>query len=244
MAVLELNLDDKPNLTKMLLNNKPLAMEVLTVFAQLMEEACDPSKGITWAELPKKLNPELSFTTLIKGILRGSLDVRQMSPTSFAALQEEVHPLAYLGGRHDVLSGKMQYWNWRDHFKLPHDAVIGIETVAEIIRKLWYYGRYVNVEQLSKAITSNQVATFRGIDQLPLLPMIPALTYQREQYGDLHVGKFLRDIGAFDCGHLNEVSSHDSKVWCPACAKDEPVQIGNCAVCPSCNAGFMLAKEH
>lgn len=229
----EIDVRDKPNLYRAMIENPELAREVIRTFTQLMDESFDPTKGVQWAEMPKLLNSQLTFQSLIRGTLRGALDLRDMNPDAFDAVREEVHPLSMLTPRKDWLQGGTRTWNWRNHFKLPDDVRISEETVAQIVRKTLYYSKYIDVEKYQKAIEANQIATFRGIDQVPLLPMVPALRYQTKQFGELHMGIFLDDIGALDCGVLAEATT-----ICPACNLPHLKEVANHYVCMGCNAGY------
>lgn len=231
-----LQTDDKPHLDNLLRSNPKLAKEVIQTFAELMEEACDPANGIPWAELPKRFSPELAFKDLIKGILHGALNLRDINPNAYDALLEEVHPLSMLAPRKNWLDGGMRYADWRAHFRLPPGAEINQETIAQIFRRLLRYYRYVDVEALAHALINKQIKTFEGLGErnVQTLPFVPALRYQQKHFGDLHVGRFYDEIGAFDCGSVSEQT--DS---CPACGRPDLTEIGNYFVCLACNAGFI-----
>jgi hypothetical protein len=230
--------DDKPNLDRLLSDSatKKQAMEVISTFVELMDYACNPDNSIPWIDLPKKFSQELTFKELIHGILKGSLDLKDIDPEAYDVIKEEVHPLSMLTPRWNHLEDKMIYKNWRSHFRLPKDSQVNQETIAAIFRKLLRYYKYVNVESLASAIINNQVATFQSMDQAKLLPFYPALRYQQETKGDLAVGKFLDEIGSLDCGTLHNPEDDQ----CPACKVDTLNRIGNFLVCPSCNGGWRI----
>lgn len=230
--------DDKPNLEKAMKENPEQAKEVISVFVSLMEEAFSRDKGVTWAELPKQLHKDLDFGSLVRGVLRGSLDLKDISPESFDALKVEIHPLAMLQPRKNYLDGSMRYTNWRNHFSLPDDAQVNEKTVADIFRKLLRYGRFVKIDELRKALEANQIAVHRGLGdvQMEKLPFTPALRYQREHFGELHVGKFMDEVGFFDCGTIGK--GFEGPV-CPACGHDSLDRIEDYALCLDCNAGFI-----
>lgn len=231
--------DDKPNLERMLKENPKLAKEVIGTFVEMMEEACDPEKGLMWAELPQLFSESLTFNMLIKGILRGSLDLKDINPDDFDVIKEEVHPLSMLMPRKDYLNGGMRRYNWRNHFRLPQDAEINEETIATIFRTLLRYYKYINVKTLANALINNQIATFQGLGErnVELLPFVPALRYQQAKFGDLHVGKFLENIGFLDCGDWLYGDENE----CPCCQHPEVMSIGNkYKGCLSCNAGFEI----
>ena len=226
---------DKPHLAKAMKTEPALAKEVIETFVQLMDEAFDPEKGIRWVDLPKEFHKDMTFRDVVRGILRGALDVRQMNPDAFDVIKAEVHPLSMLMPRKNVLDGTTRAYNWRSHFQLPDDALPTEDTVAKIIRKLLRYGKYVSIQHLQEALEYNQVATYRGLgeEQVKKLPFYPALRYQQETFGELHVGKFFGDVGLLDCGeYVGEV--------CPACQRQDIVQIDESYYgCMSCNAGYI-----
>jgi hypothetical protein len=227
-----IKLDDKPNLATALSENPDLAKQVIATFVQLMEESFDHTKGIAWANLPPLLHDELDFQTLVTGILRGSLDCKQLNPDVFDALGVEVHPLAILSPRKDYIDGGTRYYDWRNHFGLPSDTK-PIEAIEPTIRKLLRYAKVINVGTLQRHLEANQIATYRGLgdEQVKKLPYYPALRYQRDTFGDLHVGKFYDDVGFFDCGT-------NDKDYCLACNRYDMRQVANYKLCLACNAGY------
>lgn len=226
---------DKPHLERAMKENPKLAQEVIGTFVSLMEESFDGSKGLPWTKIPAELHRDLTFNDLIHGILRGSLDLRAMNPDAFDALKIEVHPLSMLSPRKNWIDGSMRRYNWRGHFKMPEEAEITEETISNIFRKLLRYAKYIKVDDLYKAMEANQLTTFRGLGErsVALLPMVPALRYQKARFGDLHVGKFYDDIGFLDCGDLGEPKTH-----CPACTHPDLTVLGEYTGCLNCNAGF------
>jgi hypothetical protein len=233
MSSFTIKLDDKPNLTKALQTNPELAKQVIATFVQLVEESFDDSKGIAWAELPQQLHQDLTFPDLIKGVLRGALDTKKLNPIAFDALRIEVHPLSILSPRKNYIDGGVKYYDWRNHFGLPQDAFINVDTVEQVIRKLIRYAKVISVETLQRHLEVNQIATYRGLgdEQVRKLPFYPALRFQSQKFGDLHVGKFYDDVGFFDCGTSDEE-------YCPACNRYDLRQVGEYKVCLSCNAGY------
>jgi hypothetical protein len=241
MATINLKTDDKPHLSALMKSNPKLAKEVIETFVSCMEEACNPESGMMWAELPGKFSDQLSFRDLILGILKGSLDLKELNPEAFDAIKEEVHPLSMLMPRKDWLNGGMRRYEWRNHFRLPKDAQINQDTVSDIFRKLLRYYKYVKVDDLAYAMINNQIKTFEGLGErnVAMLPFVPALRYQQKHFGDLHVGKFFDDIGALDCGEIG------TEVECPSCQTpyNELWYLGEHIICPSCNAGFKVKEE-
>lgn len=236
MAKFSIDTADKPHITDLMKSNPKLAKEVIETFVQCMEEAANPTNGMAWADLPKKFSEDLSFKELILGILKGSLDLKDINPDAFDAIKEEVHPLSMLMLRRDYLNGGVRRYDWRSHFRLPKDARIDQETIANIFRKLLRYYKYVKVDDLAYALVNNQVKTFEGLGErnVELLPFIPSLRYQQAKFGDLHVGKFFDTVGALDCGMWVDQDE------CPACqapANDMYV-TGKYHICQNCNAGY------
>ena len=233
----KITLDNKPNLRRMVEKEPELAQQVIRTFVDMMEEAADPSKGIRWADLPKELaENRITFKQLVTGILRGTMDVQEINPDTFDVLKAEVHPFAYFATRKNMLDGTIKFPKWRKHFGFPHDTPLDEHSIAADMRSILRYTRYVDVQALQQALESNQVATYRGLGEraIELLPFVPALKYQQEHFGDLHVGKFFDEIGAFDCGPLPEGMS----VTCSACKHKSLEDLGNYFICLSCNAGF------
>lgn len=238
----DITLKDKPNLRKAFEDNPQKMKEVIATFVSLMEESFDQEKGIPWVDLPEKFG--CTFPELIKGILRGSLDLKGINPDTFDAIKEELHPLSMLAPRKNKLTGGLRHFNWRGHFRLPEGTPVNEETIQEIFKKLLRYGKYINFTQLYEAIQSNPITAYKSLSdkQIELLPFIPALRYQKEHFGDLHVGKMFTDIGAFDCGDWKE-----GYPVCLACEiGDDPlIHLQNHVVCPRCNAGFYApAPDH
>lgn len=234
----KIRLDDKPNLQRALANDPERAKEVIATFVSLIEESFDERKGIQWSKLPEELAPELTFRDLISGILRGALDARLINPDTFDVLKVEVHPLSMLTPRRNYIDGGMKYYQWREHFKLPPTAPVNGETVERIIRKLLRYAKYIDIATLQEHLMTNQIATYRGLgaEQVAKLPFYPALRYQRETFGDLHVGKFYDEVGFLDCGANGED-------YCLSCSRYDLQRIGNYKVCLSCNAGYINERR-
>jgi hypothetical protein len=230
---------DKPRLEALMKSDKGKAKEVINTFVSLMEEALDDSNAIPWVDLPEKFGGGLTFPQLIKGILHGSLDLKDLKPTVYDVFREEVHPLSMLMPRKDALTGEVRYHDWRNHFRLPPNTPVNQDTIAAIFRKLLRYYKYVDIDDLAGSIMANQIATFKGLGDhnVQVLPFYPALRYQKETKGELHVGMFMDDIGAFDCGTVSDLEI------CLACESPEPVvDLGDKLICLSCNAGYEKAK--
>lgn len=233
MAIMNINTDNYPHLTQLIKENPVKAKEVMGVFISLIDESVKEK----WHELPQMFSGgELSFESMIKGILHGSLDLPEMNPEAYDALKEEVHPLSMLAPRKDYGKGITRVYDWRSHYRLPRNAPVNQDTIAEIFRKLLRYYKYVKIDDLAKATILNQVATFQSMDEALRLPYYPAIRYQQEHMGDLAVGTFFSDVGAFDLGTLKEKPE-----ICLACNEPSELwEIGNKIVCPRCNGGWEL----
>lgn len=229
----KISLDDKPNLARLLKEHPDQAKEIISTFVELMEE----SVSHNWYTLPSKFSADLKFKMLVKGILYGSLNLKGINPDAYEVLGEEVHPLSMLSPRMNFLSGEKRYANWRNHYRLPKGSEITQQTIEQIFCKLLRYYKYVDIESLANALVANQVKAYEGLGSRALehLPFIPALRYQQNKFGDLHVGKFYDDIGAFDCGETDDVE-------CPACHTTDLKTVGTYKVCPNCNGGFHEAS--
>lgn len=235
----KIKLTDKPHLSKALQENPQAAKEVIATFTQLMEEAFAPEKSIIWSDLPKKFHPQLTFSMLIKGILRGSLDVKDIDPDTYAVFFEEVHPLSRMSTRANPLGGNT-YSSWRKHFQVPEDTRVNEEVIADLFRKMLRYTKYIDIQTLHKYLDVNQIATYRGLglEQVEKLPFYPALRFQRANFGELHVGTFFVNIGFFDCGPIASDTED-----CPACQRPNLKTIGKYKCCLECNSGFDPVKE-
>jgi hypothetical protein len=233
--------DDKPKLEALMKSNPAKAKEIIGTFVGLIEESLDDSNAIPWVDLPEKFGGGLTFPQLIKGILHGSLDLKDISPKAYDVFKEEVHPLSMLMPRKDDMSGEIRYHDWRNHFRLPPNTPISQDTIAAIFRKLLRYYKYVDIDDLAGSIMANQIATFKGLGEhnVQILPFYPALRYQKENMGELHVGMFIDDIGALDCGKWDGGIEHPH---CSACNHHAMEDLGKYMLCLSCNAGFEKAE--
>ena len=240
MALLDfkINLDDKPKLAKALADNPALAKEVIQTFVQMMEESFNSDNGIKWADLPKELNDKLTFNDLIKGVLHGILSTKKINPDTFDVLKVEVHPLSILAPRKNYIDGGLKYYDWREIFKLDANEPIDANTISKILQKIMRYAKYLDMQTLAEHLQMNQIATYRGlgIEQVKKLPFFPALCYQKEKFGDLHVGTFYNDIGFLNCGE----NEHD---YCVSCNRYDLHSINDYKVCLACNAGYKKGGE-
>lgn len=239
----KINLTDKPNVSAALLENPALAKEVIGTFVKLIEEAFDPEKGYTWAELPKLLHKNLTFSDLIRGILRGALDVKDMDREMFDTFKQEVHPLSILSARPSEYDPKkLKATNWRVHFKVDKAEQIGEDVIAEIIRNMLAYTRWIPLSDWYQAYNTNQVTAYRGKGDITVqsLPFIPALDMQQRLFGSLSVGKRLMDTALFDCGTIEEEPDN-----CPCCKfpKESMFKYQDLVGCYNCNAGFRVVNE-
>lgn len=237
MAKLNIDTKNYPHLDDLIKTNPAKAKEIMGVFIGLIDETIEHG----WHELPQLFGrDELTFEALIKGILHGSLDLPDINPEAYDAIKEAVHPLSMIGIRKDPITGKISNYNWREHFKLPSTAAVNQDTIAEIFRKLLRYYKYLDVAKLAKAVWSNQVMTHQSMNECERLPFFPALRYQKQHFGDLHVGMFFSDVGAFDCGEYPKLGEWNHNL-CPACQGEDELWEGTAdkLICPRCNAGFI-----
>ena len=235
---IKINLDDKPNLRTAMVKDKEKAKEVISVFVEAMEESFS-EKGIRWADLPKEIHPDFTFKDLIFGVLQGILDLKAINPETYDVLKAEIHPLSMLAPKKDYLTGGIKQRNWRAHFRQPDTIERNDQAIAKVLRTIMRHSKYVSIQQLAEAIDVKQEMTFRGLGSraIELLPMRPALEYQRNQFGDLHVGTFDLDTGGLDCGSIEHTDT------CPACKKKDVAYTLDNMVCLICNASYVIKKE-
>jgi hypothetical protein len=228
----KINLDSKPHLSRLKNADNAAYKQVVSTFVNLMEIAAEKK----WHQLPQTIHTSLNFNDIVTGTLNAVMTTKEIEPKAYAALEDDLHPLALLSDkRKDLVSGAPEHYDWKKHFALDTNEV-SRETLEKIIRSMLYLVRWFDIETVSKAL---QTSTFPIIDSKDVakLPFQPALEYQKEHLGELHVGKFLHDIGAFNCGDITDMKYH-----CPACVIGDLEEIThndiNYKVCPRCNAGF------
>lgn len=227
-----IKLDDKPHLTKLKETDVEAFKTIVGTFVRLMETAAEKK----WYDLPKAIHSSLSFEDIVTAILNGTMTTQELNPEAYAVFENDLHPLALLSDqRKNIITGEQGYTDWRTHFALDSDT-ISRETVERIIRKILYLVRWFDVERISEQLLASQ---FPVIDEKDIqkLPFQPALKYQKE-LGELHVGKFFHDVGAFNCGEVDKDVDN-----CLACKVGELKPIHNYKVCPRCNAGFQVREE-
>lgn len=228
-----INMDDKPHLTRLKSDNFQAFKEVVATFVELMELAAEKQ----WYALPETIHSSLSFKDVVQGILNATMTTSEIDPSAFSALEMDLHPLSLLSDkRKNIVTGDPETYDWKSHFALD-TSEISKETLEHIIRKIFYLVRWFDVESVSKSLITSQFPIIDNKDIMKL-PFQPALRYQQEHLGDLYVGKFLHEIGAFNCGEI-EVEDHT----CPACNVGAILTIGDHQICPRCNAGFKIKEE-
>lgn len=234
MAKFSIELSDKPALSQLNKQDKAAFKEVVGTFVQLMEVAA--SKG--WHELPNHIHTSLSFKDVVSGVLNAVMTTREIDPTAYATLEYDLHPLALLSDkRKSLLTGESEEYDWKSHFALDEKDV-SRETIEHIIRKMLYLVRWFDIESVSKSLLTNQFPVVDDKD-IRKLPFQPALLYQKNHLGELYIGKFFHDVGAFNCGTIDNSITH-----CEACNVGELVEVKyNTKVCPRCNAGFTVNEE-
>jgi hypothetical protein len=233
VAKFNIDLDDKPYLARLMKSDVSAFKSIVGTFVGLMEVAAEKN----WHKLPEQIHSSLSFADVVNGVLNAVMIIREIDPKAYAALEDDLHPLALLSDkRTDLITGDDEYFDWRSHFTVDTKDV-SRETLEQIIRKMLYLVRWFDIETVSKALMTNSFPVVDPKD-IAKLPFQPALKYQAEKLGELHVGKFLHDIGAFNCGTIE-----NSKYHCPACVVGDLEVIHakmNYKVCPKCNAGYMI----
>ena len=228
MAQFIIRLDDKPHLTELLKKDKQAFKDIVGLFVDLMEVTAKNE----WHTLPSRLDISLTYKEIVSGIMNAIFDVKALNEEAYAALGDNLHPLSLLSDtQKDIVTGEQEYFDWKRYFVVDGDAITQ-ETLEKIIRKILYLVRWFSIEEVSKQLLANQFPTVDPKD-LQKLPFQPALIYQQESLGELAVGKFMHDIGAFDCGEVEK-----GRKTCPACQIGELVNVNNVKVCPRCNAGF------
>lgn len=232
---------DKPNLRALRFHNPKKFKEVLSACIALAEEAAyvGEDRKIPWYDLPSKFSPDLDFENTLKAVSAAVFEAQAINPDSFSILEEDVHALAVFKSQSDRTG---TYPDWRRHFDFPdgYDPA-GPKEVTAILRKLLYYARFIDMDKYSKAVLSNHLSVHQALPELNAekLPFVPALRYQQDQFGDLKVGKFWDDIGAFYGG---EMPAGTSATECPACKAGaiHLKQAGQYLVCECCNIGIKI----
>ncbi|MNP58262.1 hypothetical protein D3C76_1531670 [compost metagenome] len=126
---------------------------------------------------------------------------------------------------------------------MPEDTKVDKNTIMNIIRTMMYYAKYINVEKFGQALLGNQLEVHKALPEpsMEKLPFYPALQYQKK-FGDLNVGKFWPEVGAFYGGGMKEIPE-----TCPACHVGKMVEATKAAqgihVCDSCNIGIKKSGE-
>jgi hypothetical protein len=170
------------------------------------------------------------------------MTTKEIDPEAFTTLEYDLHPLALISDkRRNLITQNSEPYDWRHHFSMDTNEV-SQEALEKIIRKLLYLVRWFDIDTVSKSLVSNQFPVIDGKDIMKL-PFQPALKYQKENLGELYVGKFLHDVGALNCGPLPEQNANN----CSSCIVGELKHIGvginHYHVCPRCNAGFTVIPE-
>lgn len=237
MGKFSIDLEDKPFLSRLMKEDKQAFKDVVGTFVSLMEVAAEKK----WHKLPDNIHSSIHFNDLVTGVLSAVMTTREIDPKAYSALEEDLHPLALLSDkRKDLITGDIEYFNWRNHFTLDTKDV-SKETIEAIIRKMLYLVRWFDIDTISKSLMANQFPIMdTNSKEIAKLPFQPALNYQKNELGELHVGKFLHDVGAFNCGEIDL-----NQVTCPACNVGELLitNEGKNQVCPRCNAGFTIKEE-
>jgi hypothetical protein len=233
MGKFSIDLDDKPHLSRLQKTDVDAFKEVVGTFVGLMEVAAEKK----WHDLPKAIHSSLSFKDIIEALLNATMTTREMNPEAHAALENDLHPLALLSdNRKNMITGEHENYDWKSHFAVD-SKMVSKETVEHIVRKMFYLVRWFSIDEVSKALLAQQFPIVDSKD-IQKLPFQPALKYQQKNLGDLHIGKFLHDIGAFNCGEIDKETTD-----CPACSIGTLKQFKHYKICPRCNSGYTLAEE-
>lgn len=239
MGKFSIDLDSKPALSRLARDDKDTFKTIVGTFVSLMEVAAEKN----WSKLPQHIHTSLSFGDVVGGVLNAVMSTNEIDPSAYATLESDLHPLALISDkRKNLVTGEPDVYDWKKHFALDSDEV-SKESLEHIIRKILYLVRWFDIESVSKSLITNQFPVIDNKD-IQKLPFQPALVYQIQHLGELHVGKFFHDIGAFNCGEL--IDPYDEGI-CPACnvgeLKYSLVKGTDYHVCPRCNAGFTVGEE-
>jgi hypothetical protein len=228
-----INMDDKPNLTALKGEDVQAFRDVVGTFVELMEVAAAKQ----WHKLPETIHTSLSFKDVVQAVLNATLTTKEIDTSAYSALEMDLHPLALISDkRKNMISGESEIYDWKSHFSLDTNEV-SKESLEKIIRKIFYLVRWFDIESVSKSLITNQFPVIDAKDIMKL-PFQPALRYQQQHLGDLHIGKFLHDIGAFNCGEVDKEVTD-----CPACKIGILDLCDEHLVCPRCNAGYTIKEE-
>lgn len=234
MAKMNIDLDTKPALSRLARDDKDAFKEIMGTFVQLAELAAEKK----WHKLPQAIHTSLSFGDVVGGVLNAVMTTQDIDPSAYATLESDLHPLSLISDkRKNMITGDSDVYDWRKHFALDTEDV-SKETLEHIIRKILYLVRWMDIESVSQALKTN---TFPVVDNKDImkLPFQPALAYQIQNLGELYVGKFLHDVGSFNCGEIDSDVEH-----CQACNVGVLVEVKDkIRVCPRCNAGFTVKEE-
>jgi hypothetical protein len=228
-----ITLDDKPALTALKGQDIEAFKEVVGTFVGLMETAA----ANQWHTLPDSIHTSLSFNDVVTGVLNAVMTTEQINPEAYTTLESDLHPLALLSDkRKDLISGEREVYDWKRHFSMDSNEV-SKDAIEKVIRKILYLVRWFDIESVSKAMITQQFPVVDAKD-IQKLPFQPALQYQKSNLGELHIGKFLHDIGALNCGVVDKEIEK-----CPACSVGMLENVKSYRVCPRCNAGYALTEE-
>lgn len=225
----KIDLTNKPNLHALQYTDKGNFTKIIGTFVNLMEVAAQDE----WYKLPQTIHSSLQFDDVIVGILNAVMNTKEIEPSAYPTLEQDLHPLGLLSDqRRNLITGEREVYDWKSHFVMDTNEV-SRDTLTAIIRKLLYLVRWIDLDTVSKNLITREFVDLDKYD-IARLPFQPALSYQEKHLGELYVGKFFSDIGAFNCGTI----SYEQRKICPACEVGELEEIHDHRVCPRCNAGF------
>lgn len=231
----KIDLTNKPHLYALQEDDKGAFMKIIGTFVNLMEVAAKDE----WYKLPETIHSSLQFEDVIVGVLNAVMNTKEIEPSAYQTLEMDLHPLGLLSDkRKNLITGEREVYDWKSHFVMDTNEVTK-DTITVIIRKLLYLVRWIDLDTVSKNLVTREFVDLDKYD-VAKLPFQPALSYQEKHLGELYVGKFFSDIGAFNLGSIDRDESE-----CPACkvGKLKTVSSGKYKVCPRCNGGWEIENN-
>lgn len=239
---LSIDLDTRPQLKEYIKTNPANAKEFMGMLLDAANDLVAMKFPMTLVQdTAKQLS--LRPADLFAGIIAGCLNEQLINEKMAHILGKDILPVAILTLKGLTIDGDELYADWRRWFGLEHHAELSADTIAKVIAGIMKYARFLDFDKFSEAIESNSLIAFKGLahEQVKLLPFIPALRYQREQFGDFKVGKFFpdRQAGFFDCGEIGE-----DEQQCLACGRMDLQETKNrkYKYCKACNAGYTFME--